>query len=169
MNEKIQKAKKILIVGDAGRGKTTLAAKLSEKLGILTHSTDDFFWEVKFSKPRDKQESVSQIAKVYESDEWIVEGSTSSLFSGGVEKADIIIYLKFANIFSQYRSLISRYNRREKETIGNLLALLLHITKKKYGVNCTTGKISEELTKTHVHKAVTLRSYKEIDRFIQSI
>jgi len=48
-------AKKILIVGDYGRGKTTLAQKLSRKLGIPYYSTDDFYWEKKFSKKQDKE------------------------------------------------------------------------------------------------------------------
>ena len=41
---------KIIIIGDAGRGKTTLASNLSKKLGIKHYSTDDFFYEIKFTK-----------------------------------------------------------------------------------------------------------------------
>jgi len=37
------KFKKIIIIGDAGRGKSTLASKLSKKLNISYYSTDDFF------------------------------------------------------------------------------------------------------------------------------
>jgi len=39
----MKKYKKIIIIGDAGRGKSTLATKLAEKLGILHYSTDDSF------------------------------------------------------------------------------------------------------------------------------
>ena len=49
---------RILIVGDAGRGKSTLASKISAKLGIPHHSTDHFYYEVKFTKIRDRQESI---------------------------------------------------------------------------------------------------------------
>lgn len=37
--------KKILIIGASGRGKTTFAKKLSEKLSIQYYETDDFFLE----------------------------------------------------------------------------------------------------------------------------
>jgi len=43
------KFKKIIIIGDAGRGKSTLASKLSKKLNTPHYSTDDYFYEVKFS------------------------------------------------------------------------------------------------------------------------
>lgn len=37
--------KKILIIGASGRGKTTFAKILSEKLSITYYETDDFFLE----------------------------------------------------------------------------------------------------------------------------
>jgi adenylate kinase family enzyme len=71
---------KILIVGDAGRGKSTLAEKISKKLGIPHHSTDDFFYEVKFSKVRDRPESIEQIKEIFKKEKWIVEGTTKMLY-----------------------------------------------------------------------------------------
>ena len=65
---KIYGREKIIIIGDAGRGKSTLASKLSEKLNIPCYSTDDYFYEVKFTKPRDRQEALSQISNIYKQD-----------------------------------------------------------------------------------------------------
>ena len=86
---------KILIVGDAGRGKSTLASKISAKLGIPHHSTDDFFYEVKFTKVRNRKESVEKILKIYKNDKWIIEGTTRHLFEHGLDSADKIINLKY--------------------------------------------------------------------------
>ena len=56
--------KKILILGDAGRGKTTFAEKLSKKISIPYYSTDDFFWKVKFTEANDKAKSVEEISNI---------------------------------------------------------------------------------------------------------
>ena len=44
-----QALNRILIIGDSGRGKTVLARKISEKLGIPAYSTDDYLYEMKFT------------------------------------------------------------------------------------------------------------------------
>ena len=56
---------KILIVGDAGRGKSTLALNISKKLGIPHYSTDDFYYEVKFTKVRNRPESITKISEIF--------------------------------------------------------------------------------------------------------
>jgi adenylate kinase family enzyme len=106
--------KRILIIGDGGRGKTTFAEKLSKKTGIPFYSVDDFFWKTKFSEPADKQQSVQAIEEVYKRDEWIVEGGSRPLIKTGIEKADIIYLLKFNSIIA---SPVKRrcQKRRERE------------------------------------------------------
>ncbi|MBC7766653.1 hypothetical protein H7Y21_01505, partial [Arenimonas sp.] len=64
MNKDISIYKKILIIGESGRGKSVLAHKLSEKLSLPFYSTDNFFWKIKFSEPNDKEESKIKIGKV---------------------------------------------------------------------------------------------------------
>ncbi len=56
-NKDLGDIRRILIVGDSGRGKSTLAKSLSQKLNIKQYSTDDFFWKEKFSIPEDKEAS----------------------------------------------------------------------------------------------------------------
>lgn len=93
--QRIRNAKRILIVGDAGRGKTTLAKSLSEKLKMKHYSTDDFFWKIKFTVPNDRESSTEKITKIYDEKNWIVEGATRHLITKGIEKADLIIYLGY--------------------------------------------------------------------------
>lgn len=63
-------------MGASGRGKSTFAARLSAKTGIPHCSTDDFYWKVKFTERNDKPKSIEDIRKVYEKEEWIVDGSS---------------------------------------------------------------------------------------------
>lgn len=162
--------KKILIVGDAARGKSTLASKISEKLGIPNYSTDDFYYEIKFSKIRDRQESISKINEIYPGEKWIVEGTTEYLLEAGLNSADLIIHLKHKNIFSQWLILVKRYLRRENETLIGLLQLMRHVLYKKYGLGYRKGKRTPAiLIENHKQKVITLSSFKEINNFLNSL
>ena len=161
---------KILIVGDAGRGKSTLASKLSQKLGIQNYSTDDFYYEVKFSKVRNRQESVDKISKIYPGEKWIVEGTTEYLLEAGLHSADIIIHLKYKKILTQWAFLIKRYFQRDNDTITGVLHLMRHVLYKKYGLGYRKGKRTPSiLIHPYKHKVITLSSFKEINDFIESL
>lgn len=164
------KYKRIFILGDAGRGKTTFAAKLSEHTGIPHYSTDDFFWKVKFTVPNDREKSVEEINPIYDRDTWIMEGTTRRLIVKGLEKADIIYWLKFENILYQYYFLIKRSLTRKNENFIDLWNLLKHVTYKKYKKGYGNHLPSlEELLKPYKEKIVVLSSMREIDTVWESI
>lgn len=160
---------KILIVGDACRGKSTLAAKLSTKLGIPHHSTDDFLYEVKFTKYRDRQEAVDLISKIFGNEKWIVEGTTKMLYKFGLESSDVIIHLKYKNIPIQWFYLIKRSLSRDNESLKKLCKLMKHVLYKKYRLGYRKGKLtSSEIIEPYKDKVITLSSFKEIDNFVNS-
>lgn len=162
--------KKILIVGDSGRGKTTFAHNLSSITGIPYHSTDDYFWKVKYTEPNDREKSVEEISKIYDEPQWIMEGTTRRLILKGLEQSEIIFYLKHKNIFTQYISIIKRWATREEERLLDLLTLLRHVTYKKYkkGYGDHMPHL-EELLQPFKDKLVNVESFKEIDRIIENI
>lgn len=164
------KLNKILIVGDACRGKSTLASKLSKKLGIQNYSTDDFYYEIKFSKVRNKQESIEKILEVFKNEKWVIEGTTEHLIKHGLDLADIIINLKYKNIITQWVFLTSRYLKRDNETISGLFKLMKHVLYKKYGLGYRKGKLTpSQLISPYKHKVITLSSFKEIKDFFDSL
>jgi adenylate kinase family enzyme len=157
-----------MITGDSGRGKTTFAEKLSKKLNIPWHSTDDYYYELKFSKPRDKQESVEMIKVLYQGDRWIIEGTTPRLLEPGLELAEIIIYLHFKTFLSQWFSIIKRSFTRKgdyKESWSGLFQLLKHVYYKKKG-KYKDKKTQLEFISPHKNKLVMLESFKEMNDFI---
>ena len=161
--------KRILIVGDSGRGKSTLAKKLSEKLNIKHHSTDDFFWKVKFTVATDKAISIRNISKIYDKESWIVEGSTRSLIKEGIERSDQIIHLVHPSLVSQFWTLFKRKLKRNEETWMNLLGLYKHLIKKRFKFGEQKGKMSlDEMLEPFSQKIVKLKSFKEIDDFLNS-
>lgn len=163
MKDKICRANKILILGDSGRGKSTLAHHLSKKLGLPCYSTDDFYWKVKFSEINNKQESIQNVTSICSGDTWIMEGNSNHLFKPGVDKADVIINLVFTNILQQWWSILNRSRGRNNETFMNVANLLVYVTRRRYRIRNDKEKIKEELLKPHLDKIFTLTSYKEID------
>ena len=161
--------KHIQILGDSGRGKSTFAKKLSEKTGIPFYSTDDFYWKTKFTEPNNKQQSIEDIGKIYDQNEWIVEGGTRHLTQKGMEVVDTIYLLEFSNILVQYYFIIRRSLGRKNEKLIDLYKLLKHITYKKYkkgyGNHLPTIR---EMLKPHKDKVIHLRSLREINNCLDS-
>ena len=167
MNNQIQK---ILIMGDAGRGKTTFAEKLSKKLGIEKYSTDDFFWEIKFTKPRGKEKDIQMAREVFENkDEWIVEGTTRRMLKLGLEDADHIFYLTYKNTFQQVWTLYKRYRTRKHETFKGFYELVVHQYKKRKKLGKFKNEESfEDIIEPYKEKVIRLESFGEIDTYLMS-
>lgn len=162
--------KRIIIIGDSGRGKSTLAHKLSAKLNIPYHSTDDYYWEVKFSKVRDRQECMESISKLYRGDAWIVEGSGRRLLEPGFLDADLIIFLKHKSLLFQWWVLMKRHGTRGEDTLMGTLYLLRHVFYKKFRLGYEKNKVTySEALAPHETKMVVLSSFKEINDFVDSI
>lgn len=161
--------KKILIIGASGRGKSTFAKKLSEKLSIPYYETDDFFWKTKYSEPNDKEQSIQDLAKIYDLDSWIVEGSTRHLMKGGLDKADVIFYFKFRNFLIQYFHIIKRAFKRG-DNVKHLFDLLVHLTKKKYSIKYNGDKqTTEEMVSPYINKIIYFHNFKEINNYLDCI
>lgn len=169
MSKNISEYRRILIIGESGRGKSVLAQKLSEKLSLPFYSTDDFFWKVKFSEPNDKEESKVKIKEVYDTEKWIMEGSSTHLFRLGLDSADIVTNLVFKNIFQQWWSLIQRNRTREYESLKDLSKFIIYVTKKRFGIMNDKEKLKKEILKPYLDKTIVLKSFKEIDSFIDSV
>jgi adenylate kinase family enzyme len=169
MNSKISSASRILILGDSGIGKTTLAEKLSKILLIPTHSTDDFYWATKFSVKRDPAIALAKINAVYSTNNWIVEGSTQKLTEPGYAQADVILYLSFKNIFWQWWCLVKRHNTRNNESLKDIFLLMRHVFYKKYNLGYMKGKPRVlDLLKPFHTKLIVINTHKEIDKLIEN-
>ena len=161
---------KIIIIGEAGRGKSTLAEKLSKKMGIPHYSTDDYFFDVKFTKRRDKEQSIKDISKIYLGEKWIVEGTTRHLLEPGLDFADLIIFLKYNSGFIQCCNLFMRHFVRKDESLIETLKMMKHVVYKRYGLGYKKGKTTHaQLIAPHKHKVIELSSFKQIDHFLNSL
>ncbi|WP_232336797.1 AAA family ATPase [Planococcus lenghuensis] len=88
-------ARKIHIIGSVGSGKTTLARKLSEQLGILHIELDNVVWKrgPNGDIRRTIVERDSVLHKILETEDWIIEGAHFGWVAASFEQADLIILL----------------------------------------------------------------------------
>ena len=161
---------KIIIIGEAGRGKTTLAKKLSKKFDIPMLSTDDFYWEIKYTVPRNRNLAYKMLHDAYQDDKWIIEGTTQWLIEPVLEHADIILYLHFKSVIHQWFFLFKRHLSDPDESIGSSLFMIRHVFYKRYKLGYKKNSITHrDLLKPYMDKVIELTSYKDIDRYVASL
>ena len=86
---------RIVIIGCGGAGKSTLARKLGDKLGIPVVHLDRLFWRPGWVQaPQEEFDALLQAE--LEKDKWIMDGNFSRTMAWRVEKCDTIIYLDFS-------------------------------------------------------------------------
>lgn len=79
---------KVFITGNAGSGKTTLAARLGTELGVPVYGLDSIVWRPGWKKAS-AQERDAAIAALVKKPAWIIDGVAPAVLSA----ADIVIFL----------------------------------------------------------------------------
>ncbi|HSZ24576.1 MAG TPA: hypothetical protein VK766_02600 [Cytophagaceae bacterium] len=106
---------KILIIGNGGTGKSTLADRMGKDLHLPVTYLDLIMWNKDWERLSEK-EFKKQISKIISDKDWIIEGwgYHSTLFDR-IEKAEIIIYLQYPLAYCQ-NSVLERnkqYNNKK--------------------------------------------------------
>lgn len=95
-------ARRVLIYGVTGSGKTTLAARLAIATGIDWHSVDDLTWEPGWVEvPGDEQRR--RIQQICQGSEWILDTAYGKWLDVPLEYAQLIIALDYPRWFSLQR------------------------------------------------------------------
>ena len=90
--------KRILVTGNAGAGKTTLAREVAALLGLPFHSLDGIVWQARWKKtPPDERER--RIHELIETDSWVIDGVSFTV----QEQADTVILLDVPRRTSFFR------------------------------------------------------------------
>lgn len=95
-------------MGTMGAGKTTLAKKLSKKLGIKYYDLDDVVWIKKFTKKRDKEKRIQRLKEIVDKKQWIIEGVHNEWNEYAFKKVQLLIWLDL-NSHYVVRQLVRRY------------------------------------------------------------
>ncbi|MCI0450420.1 MAG: topology modulation protein [Chlorobi bacterium] len=99
---------KLLIIGNGGTGKSTLAERLGRELGIQATHLDTLGFGKNWVRV-DENEFKKKLSSILAGNDWIIDGwSYQSTMKTRIEAAEIIIYLKF-NIWSCYWNALKRH------------------------------------------------------------
>ncbi len=94
--------RKVLVIGSAGAGKSTLATQLGAALGLPVVHLDAHFWQPGWREtPRD--EWAQRVADLLGRDRWVMDGNYGGTLAARVEAADTIILLALPRLQCLYR------------------------------------------------------------------
>ncbi|WP_435208967.1 adenylate kinase [Micromonospora sp. bgisy143] len=132
--------RRILVYGVYGAGKSTLAARLAQRLGVPWYPVDDLLWlpgwvEVPVAQQR------SRIEQICRRDAWILDGAYHGWRDVPLARADLVVALDYPRWLS-FGRLLRRTLRRlgtgevicngNRESLGSVLSrdsiLLWHLT-----------------------------------------
>jgi len=97
---------RILVTGNAGAGKTTLANALGRALGLPVHGLDRVVWQPGWKKTAQAQKQQALERLIASSDDWVIEGVSQTV----MEAADTIILLDVPRHICLWRC--AKRNRR---------------------------------------------------------
>lgn len=106
----IKKAKRILIVGCPGVGKTTFAQLLARKLTLPLYSLDNVYIQKNWQRLDDATWH-ERLAALLEMPEWIIEGNYASSFAERLKYADMVVWLHAPTMICIWRVLLRGVKR----------------------------------------------------------
>lgn len=104
-----KKLNKILIIGCAGSGKTTLSKKLSKILDLPVIHLDNHYWEPGWKKVP-QEIWIKDVETLIDRDNWIMDGNYTQCLSFRLSEATSVIYLDMP----RYKCLWRAFKRRLK-------------------------------------------------------
>ena len=113
--------KRILIIGNAGSGKTTFAKALAEKTQLPLIHLDKLFWCGEWEHlSRDEFDAALQIE--LEKSEWIIDGNFSRTIPHRLKYCDTVIYFDLPTITCLWGStvrVVKNYGKSRDDMGGN--------------------------------------------------
>ncbi len=84
--------KRVMVLGQAGAGKSTFARRLGEITGLPVYHMDRVHWQPGWVE-RDAKEKRCMVERIHALDEWILEGGFSATYRTRAARADTAIWL----------------------------------------------------------------------------
>ena len=105
--------RKIVIIGNAGSGKTTLALQIQEGLQLPLYHLDQYQWKPHWVR-RDLEEFHAIHNDLLEQEAWIIEGLALKVLRHRILHADVVIFLDISRsrcIYNVFKRLIVNHGK----------------------------------------------------------
>jgi adenylate kinase family enzyme len=119
---------RIVILGCAGAGKTTLAQELGKRTGVPVISLDAI-WQPHW-REKDVPAFRTLVEKTHADDQWISDGSFArATFDLRLPRATLVVWLERSKLFCAWRAITRVFRVGESHRISKLGAVLAFIWK----------------------------------------
>ncbi|MEG1923339.1 MAG: hypothetical protein RR054_01425 [Clostridia bacterium] len=165
--------KRIMIIGCAGSGKTTMSVTLSKIVGINAIHLDKYYWKPDWQES-DKSDWESFIASAAAKDEWIIDGNYRNTMELRLQRADSVIFLDLprSTCLISVLKRVFKYKGKQRFDMGNGCLERFDFSFIKWVYNFkkdSKPKILKLLDKHPDIIQITLHSRKEIQSFLLEI
>ncbi|CAN5457189.1 DNA topology modulation protein [soil metagenome] len=171
----LSRSKKIMIIGNCGTGKSTLARQLSLILKLPIIHLDKLKFKPNWEEIDNDSFNLKVAKEMSSMSEWIIDGNYSSSFENRSKAADTIILLKIPLILSYIRILKRRfmYHNKVRPDVAEGCRENLNWEMIRWIWNYikrAAGKTADLLEKNKNNKnIIVLDSSKKVKKFLGSI
>lgn len=111
---------KVLIIGCAGSGKTTLCKKLSKILNLPIIHLDNYYWEAGWNKVQ-TDKWISILESLVKKSEWIMDGNYTQSLPLRLKESTSVIYLdtpRYKCLWRAFKRRLTFWKNREDIPYG---------------------------------------------------
>lgn len=93
---------RIVILGNCGGGKSTLAAQLGDAFDLPVYHLDRLFWKPGWVES-ERDEFDARVLAVAATERWVIDGNYTRTLQVRIDRADLIIYIEISRTLAVYR------------------------------------------------------------------
>ncbi|RFB05859.1 DNA topology modulation protein FlaR [Parvularcula marina] len=165
---------RIMIIGGAGAGKSTLARQIGERLSLPVIHLDAVFWQPGWVEP-DRDTFNENVRRIIEDESWVIEGNYSATWPERAARADLIVFLDVSTGRRIYRAIhrsLTNYGKTRQDMAPGCVekfdpAFIKWVADYRWRGRPKTLRLLED--PVVADKAFTLRNKDDVSNFLATL